>query len=114
MSHEMEDPRTRTIQAFDELLHLYRLLEQENELLRGQLRRHTAGELQIREAERRMTELRGVPNAFVQERLHALLQFMGAEAPYDRLGPTLRPASVAPGAADEISVSTRPSTAETK
>lgn len=73
MSHETEDPRIRMIEAFDELLHLYRLLEQENELLRGQLRRHTAGELQIRETERRMAELRGSTNASVQERLHALL-----------------------------------------
>ena len=73
MSHEPNDPQARLIQAFDELLHLYRLLEQENELLRGQLRRHTAGELQIREAERRMTELRGATNAAVQQRLHALL-----------------------------------------
>ncbi|WP_243050875.1 hypothetical protein [Dyella sp. RRB7] len=73
MSHEMEDPRIHLIQAFDELLHLYRLLEQENELLRGQLRRHTAGELQIRETERRMTQLRGATQASMQERLHALL-----------------------------------------
>jgi hypothetical protein len=73
MPYETEDPRSRIIQAFDELLQLYRLLEQENELLRGQLRRHAAGELQIREAERRMASLRGSTQASVQQRLHALL-----------------------------------------
>lgn len=114
MSHEMDDPRSRLIQAFDELLHLYRLLEQENELLRGQLRRHTAGELQIRETERKMAELRGPANASVQDRLDALLICMDDEASYERAGPALCATSIAPKAPDEISVSTRPSTAETK
>ncbi len=113
MSHEMDDPRSRMIQAFDELLHLYRLLEQENELLRGQLRRHTAGELQIRETERKMAELRG-PDASVQDRLDALLIYMDAQASYERAGPALCATSTAPKVPDEISVSTRPSTADTK
>lgn len=73
MTYETEDSRMRMIEAFDELLHLYRLLEQENQLLRSQLRRHTAGELQIRETERRMAELRGTTQASVQQRLHAVL-----------------------------------------
>jgi hypothetical protein len=55
-------------EAFDELLRFYRLLGQENELLREQLRRHPAGELQIREVERRMAALRGdVPAAIPQQ-----------------------------------------------
>lgn len=73
MTHETEDRRVRMLEAFDELLHLYRLLERENDLLRGQLRRHTAGELQIREAERQMSEFRGQTGRSMQERLHALL-----------------------------------------
>jgi hypothetical protein len=73
MSHEAEDPRVLLIRAFDELLHLYRLLERENELLREQLRRHAVGELQIRETERKMVEVRGAAQPSIQQRLHALL-----------------------------------------
>ena len=43
--------------ACDELLEQNLLLQQEIELLRAQLRRHPAGELQIREARRQMEEL---------------------------------------------------------
>lgn len=43
--------------ACDELLEQNALLQQEVELLRAQLRRHPAGELQIREAHRQMEEL---------------------------------------------------------
>lgn len=60
-------------EVFNELLRLYRQLEQENELLRGQLRRHPVGELQIRETERRMAELRGHAPPATPERLMALL-----------------------------------------
>ncbi|WP_430389709.1 hypothetical protein [Dyella sp. 20L07] len=81
MPHETDELRTRWMQAFDELLDLYRLLEKENELLRAQLRRHTAGEMQIRETERRMLEIRGVSQPLLQERLHALLALRPSEAP---------------------------------
>jgi len=60
-------------QAFDELLQLYRMLELENELLRGQLRRHPVGEMQIRETERKMLELRGGLPPVTPERLSALI-----------------------------------------
>ena len=60
-------------EAFEELLQLYRMLELENELLRGQLRRHPVGELQIRETERKMMELRGDMPAATPDRLTALL-----------------------------------------
>ena len=60
-------------EAFEELLQLYRMLELENELLRGQLRRHPVGELQIRETERKMMELRGDTPAATPGRLTALL-----------------------------------------
>jgi hypothetical protein len=43
--------------ACDELLEQNALLQQEVELLRAQLRRHPAGEMQIREARRQMEEL---------------------------------------------------------
>ncbi|WP_267221185.1 hypothetical protein [Dyella silvae] len=43
--------------ACDELLEQNALLQQEIELLRAQLRRHPAGEMQIREAHRQMEEL---------------------------------------------------------
>ncbi|WP_114240701.1 hypothetical protein [Dyella sp. C9] len=42
--------------ACDELLEQNSVLQQEIELLRAQLRRHPAGELQIREARRQMEE----------------------------------------------------------
>jgi len=61
-------------EAFDELLRLYRMLEVENELLRGQLRRHPVGELQIRETERKMVELRGWTMATRSDRLSALME----------------------------------------
>jgi len=67
-------------QAFDELLQLYRMLELENELLRGQLRRHPVGELQIRETERKMIELRGDIPPATPERLTALLAVRSGEA----------------------------------
>jgi hypothetical protein len=73
MSQLTEDSVKGMIRAFDELLDLYRLLEHENELLRAQLRRHTAGEMQIREAERRMMEMRGITPPAMRERLRALL-----------------------------------------
>ena len=60
-------------QAFDELLQLYRMLELENELLRGQLRRHPVGELQIRETERKMTDLRGGVPPITTEQLSAMM-----------------------------------------
>lgn len=60
-------------QAFDELLQLYRMLELENELLRGQLRRHPVGELQIRETERKMLDLRGSAPVATPDRLTAWL-----------------------------------------
>jgi len=43
--------------ACDELLEQNALLQQEVELLRAQLRRHPAGEMQIREARRQMEEM---------------------------------------------------------
>ncbi|WP_243041192.1 hypothetical protein [Dyella sedimenti] len=43
--------------ACDELLEQNSLLQQEIELLCAQLRRHPAGEMQIREARRQMDEL---------------------------------------------------------
>jgi hypothetical protein len=60
-------------QAFEELLRLYRMLELENELLRGQLRRHPVGELQIRETERKMMELRGSTPLATPDHLTALM-----------------------------------------
>lgn len=60
-------------QAFEELLQLYRMLELENELLRGQLRRHPVGELQIRETERKMMELRGGTPLAMPDHLTALM-----------------------------------------
>lgn len=60
-------------QAFEELLQLYRMLELENELLRGQLRRHPVGELQIRETERKMMELRGSTPLATPDHLTALM-----------------------------------------
>ena len=60
-------------QAFEELLQLYRMLELENELLRGQLRRHPVGELQIRETERKMMELRGNTPLVMPDHLTALM-----------------------------------------
>ena len=59
MTDGMRESHSRLHEAFDELLRLYRLLEQENEILRAQLRRHPVGELQIREAERKMAAVRG-------------------------------------------------------
>ncbi|HET6552241.1 MAG TPA: hypothetical protein VFG49_01775 [Dyella sp.] len=73
MSQEMDDLRGRMYQAFDELLNLYRLLEQENDLLREQLRRHPVGELQIRETERKMLEVKGGAALVRHERLRELL-----------------------------------------
>lgn len=60
-------------QAFDELLQLYRMLELENELLRGQLRRHPVGELQIRETERKMMDLRGGVAPITTDQLTAMM-----------------------------------------
>lgn len=60
-------------QAFDELLQLYRMLELENELLRGQLRRHPVGELQIRETERKMMDLRGGVPSITTDQLTAMM-----------------------------------------
>lgn len=59
--------------AFEELLQLYRMLELENELLRGQLRRHPVGELQIRETERKMMDLRGSTPLTTPDHLTALM-----------------------------------------
>jgi hypothetical protein len=73
MTDGMQDFHLPVHQAFDELLQLYRMLELENELLRGQLRRHPVGELQIRETERKMMELRGNGSPATPERLMALL-----------------------------------------
>lgn len=70
---QANDPTERTLRAFDDLLELYRLLELENELLRGQLRRHTAGELQIREAERHLLDTGGFNRQDRRERLGSLL-----------------------------------------
>ncbi|PMQ02922.1 hypothetical protein DyAD56_21865 [Dyella sp. AD56] len=73
MTDGMQELHLPTFEAFDELLRLYRQLEQENELLRGQLRRHPVGELQIRETERKMVEIRGDTPPAIPERLMALL-----------------------------------------
>lgn len=73
MTEEKRETHAPVRQAFDDLLQLYRLLELENELLRGQLRRHPVGELQIRETERKMVELRGSVPSPSQERLLALI-----------------------------------------
>lgn len=73
MTDGMQDFHLPLHQAFDELLQLYRMLELENELLRGQLRRHPVGEMQIRETERKMIELRGGALPSTPERLTALL-----------------------------------------
>ena len=69
-THEFHPPLQ---QAFEQLLQLYRMLELENELLRGQLRRHPVGELQIRETERKMTELRGSAPLTTPDHLTALM-----------------------------------------
>ncbi len=55
----MESERENDLlsRACDELLEQNSLLQQEVELLRAQLRRHPAGEMQIREARRQMEEL---------------------------------------------------------
>ncbi|WP_430390068.1 hypothetical protein [Dyella sp. 20L07] len=57
--HIMEWDRENDLlsRACDELLEQNSLLQQEVELLRAQLRRHPAGEMQIREARRQMDEL---------------------------------------------------------
>ena len=68
-------------EAFDELLRLYRMLEVENELLRGQLRRHPVGELQIRETERKMAEFRGGMATAKSDRLSALMTTNQADIP---------------------------------
>ena len=73
MTDGMRENRFLPREAFDELLRLYRLLEQENELLRGQLRRHPVGELQIREVERKKAALRGGHPPASAERLAALM-----------------------------------------
>lgn len=73
MTEGMRESHSRLHEAFDELLRLYRLLEQENELLRAQLRRHPVGELQIREAERKMAAVRGKALAATPEHLIALM-----------------------------------------
>ncbi|WP_199097086.1 hypothetical protein [Dyella sp. ASV21] len=72
-SMEANNATETMLRAFDDLLELYRLLELENELLRGQLRRHTAGELQIREAERHMLDANGFSRQERRERLCALM-----------------------------------------
>lgn len=73
MTDGSQDIHSHLHQAFDELLQLYRMLELENELLRGQLRRHPVGELQIRETERKMLDLRGGTPPATPDRLSALL-----------------------------------------
>lgn len=73
MTDGMQEHPPLLHEAFDELMQLYRQLELENELLRGQLRRHPVGELQIRETERKMHELRGGLPGATPERLQALL-----------------------------------------
>ncbi|WP_243042452.1 hypothetical protein [Dyella sedimenti] len=73
MSDSTREPREGCSSFQDELLHLLRLLATENELLRHQLRRHSAGELQIRDIERRMCEVNGGVRPATQERLRALL-----------------------------------------
>lgn len=80
MTEEKRDTHAPLHQAFDELLRLYRLLELENELLRGQLRRHPVGEMQIRETERKMIELRGAVPSPTQEQLLALITSSGHTA----------------------------------
>ncbi|RDI99487.1 hypothetical protein DVT68_01095 [Dyella solisilvae] len=72
MSHDSEEFQAHLQDAFDDLLALYRLLEQENELLRAQLRRHAVGEMQIRETDRRMLDLRVTLPPSLQERLRTL------------------------------------------
>jgi hypothetical protein len=73
MTDETEHSRASLIEAFDELIQFYRLLEKENELLREQLRRHAVGELQIRKTERTMLRISGAAAHDTQERLRALL-----------------------------------------
>nr|WP_199044821.1 hypothetical protein [Dyella sp. ASV24] len=73
MTDGMREPHLSPYEAFNELLRLYRQLERENELLRGQLRRHSAGELQIRETERKMAEIHGAPPSATPDRLMSLL-----------------------------------------
>jgi len=73
MTDGMRESHSRLHEAFDELLRLYRLLEQENDLLRAQLRRHPVGELQIREAERKMATVRGHAQPATPEHLIALM-----------------------------------------
>jgi len=73
MTDGMRESHSRLHEAFDELLRLYRWLEQENELLRAQLRRHSAGEMQIREVERKMAAVRGKAPPATPERLITLM-----------------------------------------
>src|ERR1700749_4832366 len=73
MTDGMQDFDLPVHQAFDELLLLYRMLDVENGLLRGQLRWHPVGERQIRETNRKMKEFRGNGSPATPERLMALL-----------------------------------------
>lgn len=73
MTDGMQELHLSPYEAFSELFRLYRQLEQENELLRGQLRRHPVGELQIRETERKMAEVRGTTPLATPEHLLTLL-----------------------------------------
>ena len=73
MSDSTNEHREGCVLPQDELLHLLRLLATENELLRHQLRRHSAGALQIRDIERRMCEINGGVRPAMQERLQALI-----------------------------------------
>ncbi|AIF47896.1 hypothetical protein [Dyella japonica] len=73
MTDGMRESHSRLHEAFDDLLRLYRLLERENELLRGQLRRHPVGEMQIRETEREMAPLRHKVPPATPEQLIALI-----------------------------------------
>ncbi|QNK01014.1 hypothetical protein [Dyella telluris] len=73
MTDGMRESHSRLHEAFDGLLRIYRLLEQENELLRSQLRRHPVGEMQIRETERQMITLRGKAPFATPEQLIALM-----------------------------------------
>lgn len=57
MSMNMEVKITVLTKALDGLLVQYALLNQENNLLRDQLKRHPAGVMQIRAVERRILEI---------------------------------------------------------
>jgi hypothetical protein len=81
MTDGTQDLHLPESRAFDELVQLYRLLELENELLRGQLRRHPVGELQIRETERKMAELRGGVPCATHERLLELMDTRASADP---------------------------------